>query len=54
MKAVIIYLVSRGYKIMSFYKKLQINGFKTDAPYNAMYFRRTICKGLIRYFAGGP
>ena len=37
---------------------LRINGFKTDAPYNAMYFRCTYCKGLIGYcligyFAGG-
>ena len=35
-------------------RSLRINGFKTDAPCNAVYFRWTICKGLIGYFAGGP
>ena len=35
-------------------RSLRINGFKTDAPYNAVYFRLTNCKGSIGYFAGGP
>ena len=39
MKAEIIYFVSRGYKNLSFYENLRINGFKTDAPYNAVYSR---------------
>ena len=35
-------------------RSLYINGFKTDAPYNAVHCRLTLCKGLIGYFAEGP
>ena len=30
-------------------RSLRINGFKTDVPYNAVYSRLTVCKGLIGY-----
>ena len=42
-KADIIYFVPRGYKMCHFMRNLRIIGFKTDAPYNTVYFRCTIC-----------
>ena len=45
--------IQRLLKIGHFMKSLRINGFKTDTLCNAVYFRRTTCKGLIGNFARG-